>query len=768
MRARALAALAAGAILVACPAAKAAGPPLIAETWVEAVKADSAYLWAKVNPNGLSTTYRFEYTPQSAFEAKGFSGATLIPISGPALLGSGTSYLFPSQPVGPPLSPLKAATQYRYRITAKNSAETVTGPEHVFSTQGSEQAFRLPDNRAWEMVSPVDKGGGAIAPPSSLFGGGDLQAAPSSSPEGAAISYGSATSFGDAKGAPPVSQYLSRRTAGGWVTQNVSAPLESAAYGDQPDGAPYRLFSEDLARGLLFGGLPCRGGLVGCGAPNPVIPGSGAPPGRMAYYLRGSGGSFTSLLSAANFTHTAVTPEAFKVSFAGASPDLSQVVLSSCAALTSNATEVLKGGGECDANAQNLYRASGGSLVALSLLLGETQTTPAVGPTKLAAPIGAVSTDGTRVYFTAAGSLYLRDASQTKLLSSAAQFQTASTDGSVAFFTEAAHLYRYLASTQAKTDLTPSGGVVGVLGASTDGSIAYYQDAAGIKKWASGTTTLVAAGAQAAKPSDYPPATGTSRVTPSGSHLAFLSTTELAAYDNGSRAELYLYGPPLGGGASQLICASCKPTGEKATGVASIPGAQVNGSSSAYRPRALSADGHRAFFESTDVLAIADTNGQPDVYQWEANGVGGCTMQPGCVDLISSGRAIEGASFIDASTDGNDAYFLTDQSLVGSDPGSIDLYDARAGGGFPEAQKPIPCIADACQALPPTPEDPDPSTLVKSSGNPPVKFEVEKEKKKKKHHHKGKKKGKGKKQKGNEKLNGKGKYHVPLRRGVPR
>lgn len=747
MRARAIAALVTGALLIISPTAEAAGPPVVSETWVEEVKADSVRLRAKINPNGLSTTYRFEITPQATFEAKGFTGATLIPTSGPAPAGAGTSPQLFAQQVGPPLTALQPATLYRYRVTAKNSAqpEAVIGPEHVFSTQGSELSFQLPDQRGWELVSPVDKGGGSIAPPESLFGGGDLQASPLSGSTSAAISYGSSTSFSAAQGAPPVSQYLSTRTSSGWSSQNVSAPLSSAAYGDDPDGAPYRVFSEDLSTGLLFGGLPCRGGLSGCAAPNPVIGGSGAPSGFMAYYLRGAAGTYSSLLDAGDLFHTAVSKEAFSVSLGGASPDLSHVVLSSCAALSANATEIPNGSGGCLPAAQNLYEASGNTLVAISLLPGETQTTPETGPTKLAAPIGAVSGDGSRVYFTAGNGLYLRDGSQTKLLSSAAQFQTASTDGSVAFITEAGHLVRYLASSEAKTDITPSGGVVGVLGASQDGSVVYYQDAAGIQKWASGTTTQVAAGPEAAKESDYPPATGTSRVSSDGAHLAFLSTKELAGFDNANRAELYLYGPPVGGGAAQLACASCNPTGEKAAGFASIPGAQANGSTLFYHPRVLSQDGHRVFFDSTDKLSIADTNNQPDVYQWEAYTEGDCTVKPGCLNPISSGRATEGATFIDASADGTDAYFLTNESLVGQDPGSIDLYDARVGGGFPEAARPIPCVADACQPLPSPPEDPDPSTLIKNSGNPPAKYIGETKKKK---GHKGKKgKGKGKKHK---------------------
>ena len=81
-----------------------------------------------------------------------------------------------------------------------------------------------------------------------------------------------------------------------------------------------------------------------------------------------------------------------------------------------------------------------------------------------------------------------------------------------------------------------------------------------------------------------------------------------------------------------------------------------------------------------------------------------------------------GASFLDASADGSDAYFLTEESLVRSDPGSIDVYDARAGGGFPEPETPLACLADACQQLPAPPEDPTPGTLAPNSGNPPQKY----------------------------------------------
>jgi len=77
---------------------------------------------------------------------------------------------------------------------------------------------------------------------------------------------------------------------------------------------------------------------------------------------------------------------------------------------------------------------------------------------------------------------------------------------------------------------------------------------------------------------------------------------------------------------------------------------------------------------------------------------------------------------IDASEDGSDAFFLTGSSLVGQDPGAIDLYDARVGGGFAEGGEGIPCEGDSCQALPPEPTEPTLTTLLSGPGNPPVHY----------------------------------------------
>jgi hypothetical protein len=140
----------------------------------------------------------------------------------------------------------------------------------------------------------------------------------------------------------------------------------------------------------------------------------------------------------------------------------------------------------------------------------------------------------------------------------------------------------------------------------------------------------------------------------------------------------------------------------------------------------MSSTGDRVFFESASKLSSHDNNGSIDVYEWEAGGSGTCLHADGCVQLISGGQVYSPSYFLDADADGGEAFFLTVESLYPLDPGSYDVYDARVGGGFAVPPAPIPCIADACQVLPPAPEDPTPATLVPNAGNPHLKIAGEK------------------------------------------
>jgi hypothetical protein len=716
---------------LAAPSALAAGPPLVGETWASKVEARSAQLNAEIDPNGNVTSAYFEYTTKAAYETSGFTGAKKVNLN---FVGSGEGSLDVAFPL---ISGLTPDTTYVYRLKATNiagSAEAPPAPPYpYFITQVLGGGSILLDGRAWEMVSPIDKNGGQVDPPETLAGGGVLQAAGG----GGQITYSSAASFEGGAGAPPASQYIASRGSGGWATQNITTPIFSGSYDTDAGGAPYRLFSSDLARGLLLNGKGCRGEATsGCPVANPPLPGTGAPAGYQDYYLRTTAsGSFEALLEPGETSLSGQSASEFEVTLAGASPDLTHVVLSSCAKLTASATS------GCPGQA-NLYEWSTGGGA-----LKQVNATPGAS---LAAQLGAVSEDGARVYFYAGGNLRLRDGATLKQADAGAggggTFETASNDGSLAYFSKSGDLYRYAATTNVATKLTSTADVEGVLGAASGGAGLYYLRATGLYRCA-GANSAATNGcdsatkiAEDADESNYPPATGTSRVSSDGTKLLFVATTPLQdhlghTYDNIDTAtgepdsQVYLYDASGPG----LSCLSCNPTNGRPIGPSTIPGAISNGSGPtatiAYKPRVLVDGGRRVFFDSEDAISLTDTNsvagtgeGIADAYEWEAQGEGSCARAGGCLALVSSGRDAAPSTFADASSTGDDAYFLSEDSLVKADPGGRDLYDARIGGGFAEPSEPIACEGDACQVLPPEPTDPTLTTLLAGPGNPPVKY----------------------------------------------
>jgi len=651
-----------GALVLAAGAhpALAAGVPTVgAAAWSGEVVATSARLHAEVNPQASPTTYHFQYITQASFDANQSAGRDGFAGASQVPAGAGAAAGAGSSfvPVVQTVSGLSPSTGYLYRVVAQNALGSGTGGAHFFTSQALAGASPLLDGRGWEMVSPADKNGAQVGAPESIFAGGDLQAAAA----GGAFTFSSLGSFAGGAGAPPASQYLATRTGSGWVTRNISPATLSGSYGDEPDGVPYRLFAGDLSSAVMFDGTRCEG---------PTCPRS--------YSLRSGEGA--GLLG---------TPAVAGLELAAATPDLTHVVFSS---------------------ATGLFEWSGGALVSLGTGAGAAP----------AASSGAISADGRRVYWVdAAGGLHLDEAGVERSIdeSGQAEFQVASADGSVAFYLKEGTLFRYAADSGTSQPIATE--VSGVLGASADGSVVFLQTTSGLERWRSGTASTLASGAGASLASDGPPASGTSRVSADGSALLFLSNARLTGYDNTDQgsgqpdAELFLW-KEAGG----IACISCNPTNERPSGPSSIPGAIANGTNRIYKPRVLVAGGGRIFFDSDDSLVLSDTNGISDAYEWEAPGIGSCAGPGACLGLVSSGRSETGDVFLDASESGADAYFLTSRSLVGADSGATDVYDAREGGGFPEASAPLACEGDACQSLPSEPEDPAPGTLQTGPGNP--------------------------------------------------
>jgi hypothetical protein len=350
------------------------------------------------------------------------------------------------------------------------------------------------------------------------------------------------------------------------------------------------------------------------------------------------------------------------------------------------------------------------------------------------------------------------------LPSGAVYFQGASSDGSTAFFTAGAELYACEFTEEAggrlgckRSDLGPAAG--SLLGSSEDGSWVYYVSQAALAPGAQSgsfnlyvrhdnTTRLVAILSSEDQPDWGPDANNiehmTSRVSPNGHWLEFMSNGQLTGYDNHDALnglpdeEVYLYDAET----EKLVCASCDPTGARPTGetasqvdkvvdssswgsiqlAASVPGYTPYAISTAvYQSRYLS-DSGRLFFDSVGALMPQDVNGTWDVYEYEPPGVPtgehACTSASttfsarsgGCIALISSGGSAKPAGFLDASESGGDVFFMTNARLAAQDyDTSLDVYDSHectsSSPCFPAPPAlPPECItADSCR-VPPLPQ----------------------------------------------------------------
>jgi hypothetical protein len=472
------------------------GPPHLENVSALDVAATSATMQAQVDPDDLETRIRLEYGVE----------AGVYPQSTSVLdVGSGGTL----QAVPLELTGLLPGTVYHYRVVAENvlgeGSEAVISPDHTFTTQTA-STFSLPDNRGWELVSPIAKHGAIIKAPS---GQEPIQAAA----DGSAISYTSSSpTEANAAGNADKVQVLSVRSAGGWSTRDIATPNAVSHGGGTPP--EYRVFSSDLSLGVLepegaFSpeisqeaseqtpylrtDFPAGNVSALCTVDcyRPLVTGApgfaNVPPGTI---FGGSG----SIIRGGNVRGS-------RVGFEGASPDARHIVVSSNAALVEGAPE------------GSLYEWTEGRLEAINYLPGGAGF---AGSSRLGAPgreRTAVSADGSRVVWSASqtGHLYLRDVSAEQTLEIdlnqggsgigivRAEFKVASPDGSVVLFTDeqqltpdsgaaAGHrdLYRCQVITGESgelecllTDLSPANGaeaasVQGMVGASTDGSSVYF------------------------------------------------------------------------------------------------------------------------------------------------------------------------------------------------------------------------------------------------------------------------------------------------------
>jgi hypothetical protein len=215
------------------------------------------------------------------------------------------------------------------------------------------------------------------------------------------------------------------------------------------------------------------------------------------------------------------------------------------------------------------------------------------------------------------------------------------------------------------------------------------------------------------------PSERTAEVSPNGRYVAFGSRLPLTGQPaepfeekpgiDIPGAEIFRYdADATEKGEQSIVCVSCGSNGM--TVPQSLLPFSLSTAINGANGRRYMLDNGRVLFNTIAGLVPGDTNRQTDVYEWEPSGLGDCTSssirfsQPsdGCIGLISAGNSeTSPATLADASTNGSDIFFTTNQSLIPQDQDNItDLYDARENGGTPP---PTPPACPQNTACPPTP-----------------------------------------------------------------
>ena len=415
------------------------GKPTISGLSARNQTSTSAELAAEINPSGADTHYYFQYGTVNCETSP--ASCTDVPSPPGSNIGEG----FSDQGVSIELEGLKASTTYYYRIIATNEHGQAEGAETFGSitTLPSAEAV-LPDGRAWEMVSPPEKDGSGIEPLRNE--GGLIQA----SEDGNSIAYianGPIVPEAEGSRAPYPTQAIATRGASGWSSEQIVTPRVKGE-GFIPGEAPeYRYFSPDLSFALV---QPDNQAPVEPFEQPPLSPEATE---KTIYIRDDATRQYQPLVTAAN--DTANTQFGGKLEFEGASPDLTHVVFGSGVPLTLGA-------------AAGLYQwKSGMALQAVSVL---PDGTPALEPVLGAEGHnvrGAVSSDGSRVFWTGESGvqangatetvrhLYMSDMRTNKTLQidaavppivepgeeeSEVGFQAANNEGTRVFFTDTARL----------------------------------------------------------------------------------------------------------------------------------------------------------------------------------------------------------------------------------------------------------------------------------------------------------------------------------------
>lgn len=619
-----------------------------------AITESSATLHGTVNPAGIQTTYRFEYGVNDSYGKR-------IPLEVNAPAGNRSAVSQVSKFV----SGLQPGTTYHYRLVAQNAAGTSVGSDRMFSTSAPSEAF---PQRAYEQVTPVDKGGAAV------LSDGHVQ----SSADGSAIVVTSVAAPKGAESGMIFQNFLSRRGSDDWLNWQQVDPPQNTFPNLNESGVT--AISADFEHALVVS--------------NRVLAPGGIDGGGNLYVkdLQTGQYKFVGGAPGADAWNEMVGIQANERIFWAGAPDFSWVVFWV-------EPPLLPGAGK-----DSVYQWSESEGLRLeSVFLGGF-----VLPFPLWHPIKPealqVSSDGRVVVYSydippdRTGPVLRRVGNQEPTLVSASHLpgsegelqmgraEGMTPDGRYVFFKSYAQLtedapptgglYRYDATTEGMTFIGPvARPPEALIGFSDDGQTVYYE-----------TGEL--------HPGEHPGMVET-RVWRDG-HVHVITptsvsaTTEYAVTKNGDylawadpEGQAHVYDAVT----NEDTCVSCPAAGEPSGKAHFMMGARIGNTTN----RFLLEDG-TMFFDTKTRLVTADHNGTKDVYEWKN----------GRLALISPGDEPFDAFFVAASADGKNVFFQTDQGLVPQDiDREADIYDARVGGGFASQSPPPPpgtCRGAECAA----------------------------------------------------------------------
>jgi hypothetical protein len=604
---------------------------------------------------------------------------------------------------------------------------------------GVSPASAAAPQRAYELVSPADTKGTNVKPQSTSKLG------PRFNPvrgDGDSVIFATTTAFVGQDENGYFNDYRALRTANGWETSYIGLPGSSPSRGSGLAQA-----SEDQAQTIqetIFGGSPDPSD------PNPEDSDSQA----QRLFLRNASGAISRISVGSAMGPRPGSPDD---AFLAATPDLSGVLF------TTNQRLEDDPGGTGGSGGLRWYVRQGGKTTLVTIApnghdLIDPDTSALMDP---------ASRDLTRIYIPesgATGRVYLRTGGRT--VEASASRRTApqaaqkvdllgvSDDGSSAVLrtaealtdtdTDSAQdLYEYRlpeSGDPAGSSLTllsegPVGGggeaEADFLNASSDHEYMYVlsserltadavADTPNVYVRHAGETSLVASLAPGddglvrgfTDPASSPPRYRETRVAAGGRVLLFRSTAAIAGAAGGT-INVFRFDAATAG----VSCVSCRPDGAPSAAEALLRPPSFAVDTFEVETRNATSDGRRVFFQTDEPLLSADTNGRPDVYEYDA--------EDDTTSLVSPGTG-PAAYYYGNGSDGRDVFFVTSETLVPQDRngqrGALRIYDARVGGGFAAPAPVSPCAGESCRgsAADPPDELPLSSAVAGRAGDPPV------------------------------------------------